>query len=140
MQDDGSRPTRTMTVVSASSGHDHYLVEARAVVCGSSISVVFGGGTHYHIGAAALAIPRPSLADENQISASASVICVTGHKEDELARRAALMLASNFNCVVNVAVGIHLDNATREDISMLVSNFNQALHEIERGLRKCVTG
>lgn len=125
-----------MKVFKASCGQGRYLVEARAVACGKSVSAAVGGGTHYHIGAAALAVPRPSLASEDKISASASVICVTGHKEDEIARRAALFLASSLNCIVNISVGLHIDNAGPEEINMLSGNFFQVIKELEKVLHE----
>ncbi len=112
------------------SGDGRYTVEAVVVIDGHDLSVTIGGGTAYHIGAAALAVPRPSLDDPGIISSSASVICVTGHKEDDLARSAALQLSSRFNCVASVNVGLHVDDATAEDIQQLIHNFNTLVKDI----------
>ncbi len=131
-----SQPRQDMAGFSVSHGQERYRVEARAVCCGRDINVIIGGGTHYHIGASALAIPRSSLADAAQLSASASVICVTGHKEDELARQAALSLASSLDCIVNVVVGIHIDNASTEEIKKLINNFNQVINELQQILQE----
>ena len=66
-----------------------------AMPCGRDYSITLSGGDVPHIGATALAVPRESLDQskglngEKKKSSSASVICVTGHKEDELARRVA---------------------------------------------------
>jgi len=115
-------------------GEFPFRVEIAAVLVGPDISVTIGGGDAYHIGATALAVPRPSLADPAAPSASASVICVTAHKEDELARAAALELATEFGCRVSVSAGIHVDNATAEDISQLLRNYGAALAEVKRWL------
>jgi hypothetical protein len=112
-------------------GYGRFQVEAIAVLGGNDISVIIGGGTHYHIGATALASPRPSLAEPEKISASASVICVMSHKDDEIARKAALSLASYLNCVAVVSVGLHVDNAAEQDISALLSNFDIVLEQIK---------
>lgn len=111
-------------------GHNRYRVEALVMVNGTDLAVTIGGGSLYHIGAVALAVPRPSLANPDLISASASVICVTGHKEDELARAAALRLAARFNRVVVVSVGLHLDGASPQDIDTLTANFHAVVEQV----------
>ena len=62
-------------------GEKQYIVEADVIICGKDLNVCIGGGEVQHIGASALAIPRKSLANEEKNSASASVICVVGHKD-----------------------------------------------------------
>lgn len=116
-----------MRLISLGVGEDPHRVEAAIVLVGPDISVCFGGGEAQHVGAVALAIPRTSLADESLPAASASVLCATGHKEDLLARSAALELATMFGCRVNVAVGLHVDHATGEDIRRLGENHAAAL-------------
>jgi hypothetical protein len=64
-------------------------------------------------------------------SASASVLCVTGHKEDLLARTAAIELAADFKCRVNVTVGLHIDGATAEDVRLLNENYCASLDEVK---------
>ncbi|MGB4643436.1 MAG: hypothetical protein WBI76_05405 [Dethiobacteria bacterium] len=111
-----------------------YKVEALVILTGPDLVVIFGGGEKYHIGASALSIPRESFASKNSPSASASVLCVTGHKDDELARAAALKLAAKYSCTVNVIVGLHINRATIEDIDQLVDCFYDCLSLIERRL------
>ena len=50
-----------MQTVTLSEGDKPYTVTACVVLCGKDIAVVIGGGEASHIGAAALASPRPSL-------------------------------------------------------------------------------
>jgi hypothetical protein len=111
-------------------GTGNLRVEIAAFICGKDIVVVIEGGTRYHVGAVALAIPRPSIADPAQISASASVLCVTGHKEDELARDTALQIASLLNCTVTVIAGIHIDAADAQNISELTDNCTYAIRKL----------
>lgn len=111
-------------------GQNRHRVEALVVVNGADLAVTIGGGSLYHIGAVALAVPRPSLANPDLISASASVICVIGHKEDELARTAALRLAARFNRVAVVSVGLHLDGASPHDIDTLTVNFHILVEQV----------
>ena len=78
--------------------------------------VAIWGGEKHHIGAVAVAQPRPSLKNPNLTSASSSVICILGHKEDILAKAAAEALAAALNAVVTVTAGIHWDNITEQGI------------------------
>lgn len=121
-----------MKTLTVSAGEHPYAVEAIAVFCGPDLAVSFIGGDGPHIGAVALGIPRPSLADASAPSASASVLCVTAHKEDELARNAALELATAVGCRVNVTVGLHVNSATGEQIRQLAANYATVLAEVKR--------
>lgn len=123
-----------MQTVTLSVGQKPYTITACVILCGQDIAVVIGGGAAPHIGAAALGSPRPSLKNNAEISASASVLCRLGHKDDLPAREAALRLASKFNTNVTVTAGLHIDNASAEDITRLEQNFQQILEEIEEWL------
>lgn len=107
-----------------------YSVSAWIVRCGKDVSLTVGGGEVPHLGASALAIPRPSLNDPEACSASTSVLCVTGHKEDEFARRAAQKIASQLNCVVNVTAGIHIEQAQPEELARLGKNLDALLSAV----------
>ena len=119
-----------MQTVTLSEGDKPYTVTACVVLCGKDIAVVIGGGEASHIGAAALASPRPSLKNTAEISASASVLCRLGHKDD----LPALRLASKFNTNVAVTAGLHIDDADSDDIAKLQHNFQQILEAIEAWL------
>ena len=86
---------------------------------GDDYSVILSGGDKPHIGASALAQPRPSLQQGGKISASTSVMCVLGHKEDLLAHHVAQQLASRLNSVVSVNCGIHIDDAFPTQIKVI---------------------
>lgn len=101
-----------------------------AVRCGDDLTVVIGGGERQHIGAVAVGVPRPSLQNASIISSSASVICLTAHKEDMLARSAALLLARLTEHTVTVTVGLHIDDASAEAITVLEQNFKELLEQV----------
>ncbi|MFV0436200.1 MAG: hypothetical protein ACK5PS_02230 [Desulfopila sp.] len=86
---------------------------------GADLVVIVSGGDTAHIGATALAQPRPSLAEPNRTSASTSVLCVLGHKEELLAHHIAQTISAACNCVVSVSCGIHIDNATAAQIQTI---------------------
>jgi hypothetical protein len=125
-----------MTTYSASCGEDKYRVEAVAITCGKDVAIVAGGGDDYHIGATVLSVSRPSLADPSRISSSSSVLCVTGHKEDELARNAAASLSAVLECVVTLSAGIHIDKASNEELEILQNNFSGVLNQLTEKLKK----
>lgn len=102
-------------------GEGRTRVQVTGVRCGPDLVLVITGGTHPHVGAVSLASPRPSLRDPARRSATASVLTVLGHKEDELARWAALEAARVTGGQVAVAAGIHVDAATPEEIEALVA-------------------
>jgi hypothetical protein len=105
-------------------GEGLHKVAAVITLCGKDVAVNIGGGDTPHVGAAALAAPRPSLKKDGGISASASVLCVMGHKDDLPARTAALKLASELNTTVAVCVGLHIDDATEKDFVAIQGNFD----------------
>ena len=84
----------------------------RCVRTGDDLCLILSGGEREHIGAVAVAQPRPSLADTARTSATASVITLPGHKEDILARELSLKVASVLNVAVCVVCGIHIRNPT----------------------------
>lgn len=117
-------------------GTGPHMVWGTGTLLGTDLCLCFGGGTRPHLGATALAIPRPSLKDGSQTSASASVICVPGHKEDLLARSFALEAASRLNCRVSVSIGLHVDNAGREDIALLQENCAAVLELVLQNIER----
>ena len=102
---------------------------------GEDIVVAIWGGQKPHIGAVAAAQPRPSLENSNVISASASVICFLGHKDDSLAKKTAETLAAAFNANVVVTVGIHWDDLSQADISVINKNGEILVDSVLRKIR-----
>ncbi|WP_320007529.1 hypothetical protein [Maridesulfovibrio sp.] len=101
---------------------------------GKDLNVSLHGGDAAHIGAVALAVPHAGLRESGKTDVSVSVLAVTGHKEDELARKFAYTLASAFRCIVSVSCGIHLENATKQEIVEVLKIadllLDQALQEL----------
>jgi hypothetical protein len=67
-----------------------------------------------------VAQPRPSLKDPKLTSSSASVICLVGHKEDELVKATAEILAATLKTQVVVTAGIHWDNLAPQAIQQII--------------------
>jgi hypothetical protein len=115
---------KMLKISQVETGEGLHKVAASITLCGKDVAVNVGGGDTPHVGAAAVASPRPSLKKDGSISASASVLCVMGHKDDLPARAAALRLASELNTNVVVSVGLHIDDATAEDFTAIQANFD----------------
>ena len=115
-------------------GTGKYVLEVTAVFCGKDINISIGGGERYHIGAVGVAVPRNEIKNEKKRSATTSVICVQGHKEDEFAHYASKYLATALDCVVTVSVGIHIDDANTEEIKVLYDNFRHLVKKLEKSL------
>jgi hypothetical protein len=99
---------------------DAYNLSASVRLIGADVLVAIWGGEKPHIGAVAVAQPRPSLKDPKLTSSSASVICLVGHKEDELAKATAEILAATLKTQVVVTAGIHWDNLAPEAIQQII--------------------
>lgn len=104
------------------SGSGKYRITAKVHVLDSGLTLTLYGGEKAHIGSVAVAIPRPSLQNPSIMSATSSVINLVGHKDEEVARPVAEKLAKKFGQVVVVVAGIHVENATAEDIDLLKEN------------------
>lgn len=107
-----------------------YHIYAQVILLGTDLAVMLGGGTAPHIGAVAVGQPCESWVPGKVRTATASVLCVPGHKEDEFARNAANSLATALNTTVTVSVGIHIDNANAQDIQTLSHNFEALIDQI----------
>ena len=115
---------------------ENYNLSASVRLIGDDVLVAIWGGEKPHIGAVAVALPRPSLRDPEVTSSSASVFCRVGHKEDELAKAAAEILAAALETHVVVTAGIHWDNLAPEAIQQIVGNSEILVDMI---LQRCVT-
>ncbi len=99
-----------------------YDIVARVMRIGGDLLVAVYGGEKPHIGAVAVAQPRPSLRDASRISSTASVFCRVGHKEDDLAKATAEVLSATLNTAVVVTAGIHWDDLDETGIKIVIQN------------------
>ena len=111
-------------------GREKYKIEAILIDSGRDLTLWIGGGTSPHVGAIALGIPRPSLEDPDITSASVSVLCLTGHKEDDWARKLAHHLAKEFNKPIVVTLGIHIDNITQVEMELIRESFDNLVEQV----------
>ena len=82
------------------------------------VIVVVSGGIE-HIGAVGLAVPRPSLLDQDCISATSSILTMLGHKEDELVKYVSEKVAAATERNIVVVAGVHYDGLAMADLKIL---------------------
>jgi len=107
-----------------------YNLETFAKEIGQDLLVAIWGGKKPHIGAVAVAQPRASLKDKSVVSATASVFCYLGHKDDIVAKEAAEKLSATLNKNVTVTVGIHWDDIDEGGIKTVMANSRQLVNMI----------
>ena len=88
---------------------------------GRGLNAFVTGGTSPHVGGVALAVPR-DRSDGKGLTCDVSQLCVPGHKDVEAAALVAKALALGVHQVVCVTAGIHVDNASGDDIALLMQN------------------
>lgn len=103
-------------VIEGHAGEGRHRLNYVVVVTEGGLIVTLTGGDREHVGAVAVAVPRPSHRDPQKRSATTSVIALLGHQEDELARPLAHRLAAGSGLPAVASVGIHWDDCTLEDI------------------------
>lgn len=77
---------------------------------GCHLCVTIAGGDQPHIGSVAIAEPRPSLTGDGNSSSTVSTYNFSGHKDDEVANRAAHALAARLDRRTVVLCGLHYAN------------------------------
>lgn len=120
-----------MECVHASFGEGRCQIYGAAVFCGEDVQLSFTGGTRPHIGAVSLALYEPE-----RDSATVSTICAYGHRDDQLSASCAKSTASVMKRTAAVSVGIHIDNASPQELNRLCANFEECR---KRLLRKAMT-
>lgn len=84
----------------------------------NDVIVVVSGGED-HIGALGLAVPRPSLLDQNRTSATSSILTMIGHKEDELVKYVGEKVAAATKRNIAVIAGIHYKDLPLTDLEII---------------------
>ena len=96
-----------------------FKIRASVQEVGQDLLVSIWGGTRPHIGAVGIAIPRPSLKNPKQWSATSSNFTFLGHKEDTVVKKTSEILATRLRRNVVVTAGIHWDKITLNEIETI---------------------
>jgi len=111
-----------MDSINITTGKGKYIVELTATLTGEGILVLLVGGERPHIGAVVLSTIRPSLSNGAGISCSSWVTPLLGHKDDQVAKAASERISCETSQATVVVAGLHIENATPEDIDILIAN------------------
>ncbi|MGN0352937.1 MAG: hypothetical protein ACI4ES_14905 [Roseburia sp.] len=98
-------------------GDGKYKIKGQAVLSGTDMTFIFAGGQLHHIGA--VSICHYSKEEQKVIL---DTVVMKGHKDHFLSKKIAEDCAHRFHNVVCVTVGIHVDNATNDEIELLSRN------------------
>lgn len=96
-------------------------LQVSAAKIGEDIWLCVSGGTKPHIGCVVQAVPRLSLSGDGTQSATASVLNLTGHKDEFLCRKLAEIVCSRLGVTVVCTGGFHLDGMTDGQIRELLA-------------------
>ena len=99
-----------------------YRVHSLSILVGDDFLTCLWGGTQAHIGAVAVALPRPSIADPSTTSSTSSVFSLLGHKEDAVVKMVSERLSARLKRNVVVTAGIHWDNLDQSAIAKIMDN------------------
>lgn len=115
-------------------GTGSYDLSAEIQRIGDDLLIAVYGGEVPHIGAVAVAQSHPSRKDPTRKSTSVSVICCQGHKEDQLARKAALDISKATGQNVVVTAGMHWQDLTQEAIRIVENKMEELVLKIRESL------
>ncbi len=97
---------------------------------GADILLCVEGGSTPHIGCVVQAVPRPSLRGDGSGSATASVLNLTGHKDEYLCRKLAEHVCRSLGTVVVCTGGFHLDGISEKQIAEVMEAAEELAEEI----------
>ncbi|MCD8230281.1 MAG: hypothetical protein LUD14_00365 [Clostridiales bacterium] len=92
-------------------------IEVRLSRVGEDIHLLLSGGASPHIGCAVMSVPRPSLTGDGSVSATSSVLNVTGHKDEVICRMLSEAVCRKYNRLTVCVGGFHADHLSAEQIA-----------------------
>lgn len=107
-----------MQITTSSSNGSYTIDLVLHTTGGRGLSGYLSGGTA-HVGGVAYAVPQPKIGGDG-LTADISTICGPGHKDVYAAQKVAQRLCVATNEAVCICAGIHIDNATKEEIGQLL--------------------
>ena len=115
---------------SLSRGKGRTRIELSAQYLGNDL-IVYIYNENAHLGAVAV-----GEYNHEEGRASSSVITRSGHRDDEIAKRQAHLIARHTKKPVCVIAGIHLDNITRQEIQEILGQADGLVTELLNELGK----
>lgn len=107
-------------------GEGKFRLEAHVVVMPRGITVTCCSPEFAHVGATAQAIPRP----EPGRTATVSILAVPCHRDEIPAHDIAAALATRFGVPAVASCGLHVDNASPEELQRLIDTAHELTDKI----------
>ena len=104
-------------------------ISATAIPCGKDWNISVCGGTLHHVGAIAVCYP-------NSKKATVSALSLPGHRDDLVAELFARKISLAFRCHAAASAGIHIDNASKEDIQHLIKSCEKCCEELIKKMKQ----
>ncbi|MBS5957850.1 MULTISPECIES: hypothetical protein [Clostridia] len=117
-----------MTMITETYGNGKYIVNISVHdTNGAGLAVFVRGGDKPHLGGVALASPGIEMHGRTLSKCDLWTITVPGHKDAELAQRIAKKICIASGEPVSVSLGIHVENATPEEIELICTNVDEGV-------------
>lgn len=100
------------------------------IEAGEDLVVAVKGGDTPHIGCIMWGVPRTSLNDANKISSTISILNITGHQDDKVARPVLHRLICKLNRKICFTCGIHLDDVFPNEIEQAQELMNNLADQL----------
>ncbi|MCX6822156.1 MAG: hypothetical protein NTW30_05260 [Candidatus Aenigmarchaeota archaeon] len=108
-------------------GQGKYKVWLKEETLDNGIIFIIGGGEVSHIGSIVFSEP---VMNGKTFSCTSQVINVQGHKEEIIARELTEKICLKKKLPVICVCGMHVNNATKKEIEILVDNAKKLLKKI----------
>ena len=102
------------------SGRGKYKVWLSSHRIGNDLVFFLGGGQRAHVGGVVIAEPGKKI----------KAVRLTGHYDDIVLKPIAETACKKYKTKVIAVGGVHVDNATKEEINLLVKNCEKLLQKI----------
>ncbi len=98
---------------------------------GSGLCGFISGGERAHVGGCAYAVPRDKSSGVG-LTADVSTICGPGHKDSDMAQQLAKIISIGTGETVSLTAGLHVENASAQELEKLRQNCIMAAEEFVR--------
>ena len=133
---DSSEQIKDSTRIFISEGKAPYVINAELINVGDDIVCILTGGTHAHTGAVSFAEPSASTHPvtgaiiERGEEPIVRTLVGEGHKDALPAEMYAKALCKHYNANIVCTSGIHVDNASKDEIEIMMNNITLLLKRL----------
>lgn len=108
---------------------DRVRISIKSILVGQDLCIIISGGDIPHIGCVTLSICGESM-HSNSNSCTTSVLNLSGHKDDKVAKYIADKVSPILKRNVVIIGGIHIDNIEQKEIDFILSSSDEIAERI----------